>query len=217
MRRKEPNFRTVVLDVDSTVSGIEGIDWLAARKGEYAAARVADLTNRAMAGEIALEDVYVERLQIVQPDADAIAALSRAYVENIAPGARDAVQSWLAAGIRVVIVSGGIRNALGALADELGIPADDVHAVAVVHDAEGVYSGYDSTSHLSVATGKREVLSRLDLPRPVLAVGDGSTDLEMKAVSDAFAAFTGFAARPSVTARADFVVGSFEELTRLVG
>ncbi len=216
MSSARPNFRTVVLDVDSTLSGIEGIDWLAAQKGDEAAQTVARLTERAMTGEIPLENVYAERLAIVQPHADDIDSLSRAYVEAIAPGAREAVQSWLAVGVRVVIVSGGIRSALSRLAGHLGVPDSDVHAVAILHDQEGAYSG-QQPSPLSVATGKRDILKSLDLPKPVLAVGDGSTDLEMKEIADAFAAFTGFAARPSVTARADFVVSSFEELSRLVG
>ena len=211
-----PNFRTVVLDVDSTLSGIEGIDWLAARKGGDAAQTVARLTERAMTGEMQLEDVYAERLSLVQPSASDVDALSHAYVEKIAPGARDAVQSWLAAGVRVIIVSGGIRSALARLAQHLGIAEADVHAVAITHHEGGGYASH-SPSPLSVATGKRDILTSLDLPRPVLAVGDGSTDLEMKEVADAFVAFTGFAARPSVTARADFVVSSFEELSRLVG
>ena len=210
-----PNFRTVVLDVDSTLSGIEGIDWLAARKGGDAAATVARLTERAMTGEVPLEDVYAERLAIVQPHADEIEALSRAYIEHIAPGAQEAVQSWLAAGLRVVLISGGIRSALSGLAAHLGVPEGDVHAVAILHDEQGMYARHHP-SPLCVATGKRDILKGLDLPRPVLAVGDGITDLEMKEVADAFAAFTGFAARPSVTARADFAINSFDELSRLV-
>ena len=43
-------YRALVLDVDSTVSGIEGIDWLAARRGPDVAQRVLELTRRAMDG-----------------------------------------------------------------------------------------------------------------------------------------------------------------------
>ena len=40
--RGSPGFRTIVLDVDSTLCGIEGIDWLAARRGHAIAERVAE-------------------------------------------------------------------------------------------------------------------------------------------------------------------------------
>jgi len=55
-----PRFRSVVLDVDSTLCAIEGIDWLARRRGPAVAAQVAALTDRAMDGAIALDQVYGE-------------------------------------------------------------------------------------------------------------------------------------------------------------
>ena len=206
----------MVIDVDSTLSGIEGIDWLAACKSPEAAATVADQTARAMTGEIPLEDVYASRLELVAPHAKDIDALAGAYVQNVAPGAREAIAGWIASGVRVIMVSGGIRAALTPLADYLGVREEDVHAVSVQHDSAGKYQSFDRSSPLTVATGKRDVVQRLSLPAPILSVGDGSTDLEMKAVTDAFAAFTGFALRPLVTARADYVVASFDELARLV-
>lgn len=216
MSEASPRFRSVVLDVDSTLSGIEGIDWLAARRGIEVAARVALQTERAMTGELALETVYRERLEAVRPDARDIEALGEAYVANIAPGAREAVQAWRARGIRVEMVSGGIKAALLPLASHLGLDAATVNAVDVYHDADGAYSGY-ATSPLSVATGKRDVVAALRLPSPILAVGDGSTDLEMKEVVDSFAAFTGFVTRGHVIANADLVVATFAELRDIVG
>lgn len=206
-----------MLDVDSTLSGIEGIDWLAARCGKDVAGRVALQTERAMTGELALEAVYGQRLEAVRPHARDIEALGGAYVENVAAGARDAVHAWLAAGIRIVMVSGGIKAALLPLAAHLGLDAGAVNAVDVFHRADGSYSGYDVTSPLSVATGKRDVVAALGLPSPVLAVGDGSTDLEMKEVVERFAAFTGFVTRGNVIANADLVVATFAELQEIVG
>src|SRR5205085_3697398 len=55
-------FASVVLDVDSTLCGIEGIDVLAMRRGPEVGRRIAEITDRAMRGEIALERVYGERL-----------------------------------------------------------------------------------------------------------------------------------------------------------
>ncbi|HEX7918943.1 MAG TPA: hypothetical protein VF454_06025, partial [Gemmatimonadales bacterium] len=58
-------FRTVVLDVDSTLTGIEGIDWLAARRDPGTAAQIAALTGRAMNGEVPIESLYGRRLDLV--------------------------------------------------------------------------------------------------------------------------------------------------------
>ena len=53
-------FASVVLDVDSTLCGVEGVDWLAQRRGADVAARTRALTERAMNGEIPLDSVYGE-------------------------------------------------------------------------------------------------------------------------------------------------------------
>lgn len=207
----------MVLDVDSTLTGIEGIDWLAARRGKDVAERVVLQTERAMTGELALETVYGQRFDAVRPGTGDIAALSEAYVANVAPGARDAVRAWRAAGIDVVMVSGGVKAALLPLAAHLGIDADAVNAVDVFHAPDGSYSGYDAASLLSVATGKRDVVAALGLPSPVLAVGDGATDLELKSVVETFVAFTGFVTRGNVIANADSVVATFAELQEIIG
>src|SRR4030088_2607757 len=60
-------FNSVVLDVDSTLSGVEGIDWLASQRGAEVEAWSGSLTARAMDGLIPIEAVYGERMAIVKP------------------------------------------------------------------------------------------------------------------------------------------------------
>ncbi|MDO8502159.1 MAG: HAD-IB family phosphatase [Gemmatimonadaceae bacterium] len=211
-----PHFATVILDVDSTLCGIEGIDWLAARRGPAVAKRVAAETERAMRGDIPLEDVYAARLSLVRPRREDVDALGRAYIETLAPGAVSSVAAWRANGVCVILMSSAIRHSILRVAQHIGLGADDVHAVDVRFDAIGAYLGFDRSSPLATATGKREMLSHLDLPHPMLAVGDGSTDLMMRGVADAFAAYTGFVSRPRVTEKADFVVASFDDISSLV-
>ncbi|MEP7002185.1 MAG: HAD-IB family phosphatase [bacterium] len=210
------DFASVILDVDSTVCGIEGIDWLAERHGPALAEQVIDLTSRAMRGEIDLEAVYGERLRLVRPSLDDVAALAHAYLASIAPGAASAITRMRVAGVRVVLVSGGIREAILPVARLLRIPDEDVHAVSVQFGERGTYRGFDTTSPLATATGKRAVAVSLALPAPVLSVGDGATDLAMRPAVDAFAAFTGFVRRESVVASADLVIESFDQLAELV-
>src|SRR5690349_3349100 len=88
-RARLPRFGSVILDVDSTVAALEGIDWLAARRGADVAARVAEATERAMRGEIPLDAVYGERLALVRPGRDDLAALAAAYQEAAVPGAAE--------------------------------------------------------------------------------------------------------------------------------
>jgi phosphoserine phosphatase len=209
-------YASVVLDVDSTLCGIEGIDWLAARRGPQAGARIAELTDRAMNGDLALDAVYGERLGAVRPTRGDLAALAAAYESALAPGAADAIARMRAAGRRIVLVSGGLRNAILPVARGLGIDETDVHAVNVLVDDAGEYETYDAHSPMTTAEGKRAVVAALDLPRRLAAVGDGATDHAIRPVADAFFAFTGYVRREPVVAGADAVVETFDQLVELV-
>ena len=209
-------FASVILDVDSTLCGIEGIDWLAERRGPAVGVKVTALTDRAMRGEIALDAVYGERLALVRPSRDDVRALGDAYAGALADGAARVVARLIEERRRVVMVSGGIREAILPLARTLGITDADVHAVAVHFDATGDYAGFDTGSPLATAAGKSAVARSMHLPSRVLAVGDGATDLAMRPAVDAFAAFTGFVTRDPVVGSADFIITSFDQLMKLV-
>lgn len=211
----ERGYASVVLDVDSTLSGVEGIDWLAARRDGGLGAKVASLTDRAMRGELPLSSVYGERLKLVNPGLDDVAALAEMYKRMLAPGAAHAVRRLHESRRRVVLVSGGIREAILPLASSLGIADGEVHAVPLTFSPEGRYAGYDASSPLTTSEGKRTVVEQLALPKRVLGVGDGATDLAMKPAVDLFAAFTGFATRAAVVAGADVAVDSFDQIVEL--
>jgi hypothetical protein len=183
-RRHGPAFASVVLDVDSTLSGVEGINWLAERRGGDVAAWIPRLTEKAMTGELSIAEVYAHRLQAVAPTRADLAALGDEYIRCAAPGARDAVASMQGAGVRVEMVSGGLLPAVQALGAWLGVPESQV----------------------------------LRLPRPLLAVGDGITDVVMRTdgEADAFVAFTAYTHREIIMTHADYVMSSFADVAELV-
>ena len=205
-------FRTVILDVDSTLSRIEGIEWLARARGAEAFARISEVTERAMRGELEFDGVYASRLDAVRPTRDEVAALGDAYVQNLSPGGREAVKRLQALGTHVLIVSGGLRQPVVHLAAHVGIAEKDVHAVPIFFDEAGDYAGYDQEHPCTRQLGKRTVVSALKLNTPSLLIGDGMTDAEVKPVVDAFAAFTGAVRRENIVALADFELTSFDQL-----
>ena len=209
-------YNAVIFDVDSTLSGIEGIDWLAALRGPEMQAWSSSLTERAMKGELPIEAVYGERMKAVRPSAAEIEALGRVYVERIAPGAQSTLAELRQNGIQLVMVSGGLREAIIPLARELDVSERSLYAVSVFFDGNGEYAGFEDTSLLTQQQGKRITVQAMDLKKPTLAVGDGMTDSEMKPAVTSFAAFTGFTRREPVLERADFVVNSFTELRDLI-
>lgn len=209
-------FRAVVLDADNTLAGIEGVDLLAALRGPALAAEVAALTDRAMRGDVPLEEVYGRRLALIRPTAAEVSRLAERYIATAAPGARDAVARLRQEGVDVHVVSGGVRQALLPFAAWLGLAPERVHAVTLNFDAAGEYAGFDAGSPLTRADGKPALVAALALPPPVLAVGDGMTDLAIRGAGATFAAFTGFTHRAPVVAAADHVIESFDGLLALV-
>jgi phosphoserine phosphatase len=209
-------FNTVVLDVDSTLSGVEGIDWLASLRGAEVEAWSGSLTARAMEGLIPIEAVYGERMGLVKPTLSEIQELSTVYIDRVAAGAREALAELREHDVEIVMVSGGLREAILPLAKELGVREERVHAVSVFFGRNGEYAGFDERSPMTRQQGKRAAVKEMNLKGPVLAVGDGMTDSEMRPVVDGFAAFTGFLKRDPVVERADFVIESFDQLRALV-
>jgi phosphoserine phosphatase len=209
-----------VIDVDSTLCAIEGIDWLASRRNDALRERVARTTELAMRGEIAVEDVYAERLSAVRPSYEEIVELGQAYVDRIERGARESLAKLTNSGIRIVLVTGGIREAILPLASALGLPESAVNAVSIHFGESGEYGGFDDRSPLTRNGGKVEVVRALGLQRPTLGVGDGITDLELRTADppavDAFVAYTGVVVRDAVVTGADYVIKSFDELPAIV-
>jgi len=215
VRRETPNFDIVCFDCDSTLSRIEGIDELARRAG--AEAEVAPLTAAAMAGSLPLDAVYARRLSSVRPDRAAIEWLGRRYVEEAVPGARETITALTHAGKSVHIVSGGLRPALEPLAQVLGIPQTQIHAVDVIFADGGTYSDFDRGSPLTQPDGKAVVCRALAAGRySVALVGDGASDLAAREAGVFVVGFGGVTRREALVNGADaFVAGP--DLTAVLG
>ncbi len=211
-----PRFKSVVFDVDSTLVDIEGVDWLAALRGEGIARECRELTARAMTGEILLEAVYSERLRRIRPTAAELVMLADAYQQAVIPGMRSLISALRSAFVRVYILSGGIRSAIIPLALFLGVRADRVHAVSLSRDTDGTFSLLTGEQPLASQQGKPYVLSTLTLDPPVALIGDGSTDAAARGVVDSFFAFTAVARRDSVIAVANAEATSVHDLYPLL-
>src|SRR5690606_37022365 len=201
-RSGSDGFRAVVFDCHSTLASVEGIDELAGDRAD----EIAALTDAAMRGKGALEEVYGRRLELIPPTTAQVEALGRLYVERLVPDARETVAALLWLGKEVRVISGGLRPPVAVLARELGIPATAVAAVGIDFDAAGNYAGFEGDSPLARSGGKADVIRQWSLPRPSLMVGDGATDLEARPEVDCFVAYMGVAYREAVASGADIVL-----------
>lgn len=190
-----PPYASIVFDCDSTLSAIEGIDELAIHHKK----EIAELTDRAMRGELRLEDVYGRRLALVRPSRAELDRVGRLYVERALPHARELVAALRFLKKRVAIVSGGLLPAVLAIARAIGVDERDVFAVDVFHDEHGGYAGFDERSPLAKSGGKIEIVRRIAAATsPVVLVGDGMTDLEAAGECARFIAFGGVVRRAPV-------------------
>jgi phosphoserine phosphatase len=195
-----PGTRLVFFDVDSTLASIEGIDELGAGNPEIAA-----LTERAMNGEIPLQEIYARRLEILRPSRAAIERLGSRYLEAMIPDAPETIDALRKAGMELFLVSAGIEQAILPLAARLGIPERSVFAVRLELDATGNYTGFDRTSPLTRNGGKETVVMnvRARSKGKAVFIGDGITDLEAKPAVDLFIGFGGVRHRERVCGESD--------------
>lgn len=199
-----PPFERIVFDCDSTLSSIEGIDELSAHDAELRRS-IEDLTTAAMTGKLPLDEVYGERLTLINPKQLDVMRVSSRYVQEAVPGGRELVSGLRSLGKEVLIVSGGLRLAVASFAAWLGVGDSQVHAVKVFFDADNRYHDFDRQSVLARNGGKSAVLRSLPPARTVF-VGDGITDAEARDAVDCFICFGGVTLREEVAAQADAVV-----------
>ncbi len=209
--------KLLLLDCDSTLSSIEGIDELGRLRGPATFKAVEDMTNAAMNGGTPMEAIFAKRLDIIKPTAAELAAIGAQYIATVEPTALASLAKLRAAGWKIAIVSGGFTQAIRPLADFLGI--DRVEAVTLKFHADGSYAGFDDSCPTCKSKGKNVVARRLRAEHQathVVMVGDGASDLEVKGDADVVIGFGRYVQRPKVVAGADKFVRSLEELVGVV-
>ena len=216
---------TFVFDFDSTLVAIESLDVLAdlALAGhpdrERISAEIAALTDRAMTGDVPFGEALRQRLALLPLTREHVAALAAKATEAMTPSITRNIGFFRNQAGRIVIVSGGFREIIAPVAEALGVPADRILANDLVYDAGGRVTGVDPTNPLSGAGGKVEALNRLELDGPVVMIGDGWTDAEVRAggAADRFYAFTEVVRRDKVVAAADGEAASLDEILHAEG
>lgn len=202
--------KLLFVDCDSTLSSIEGIDELARFSNPEVFGEVVALTNAAMAGEVALSDVFKRRMDVIRPDSDTARKVSECYLENIVSGVPEMITDAISHGWLPVIISGGFAPLIAPLAKHLGIR--HVEAVPLHFDGSGAYAGYGEDYPTTRNLGKNEIIRQWRaamLPARVVMIGDGVSDLETKTEVDVIVGFGGVAAREKVKAGADIWITDF--------
>ncbi|POR34243.1 Phosphoserine phosphatase [Tolypocladium paradoxum] len=177
--RRHP--RLVVFDMDSTLITQEVIELLAetVKDPPDLPARVADITRRAMLGELEFEASFRERLGLLKGVSASLFDELRPVLE-VTKGARELIRALKRLGVKTAVVSGGFHPLTNWLAQDLGIDYAYANEVVVADgkltgEARGTIVGKERKRDLLVEIAAKE---KIDLSQ-VVAVGDGANDLLM--------------------------------------
>ena len=186
----------LLADMDMTMIQQECINELADEAG--VGPRVAEITTRAMNGELDFVQAVRERVALLK-------GLSSAVIDNVvanritlSPGGRTLVATLKANGCYCALVSGGFTEFAAKIADDLGFDENRANTLLV---QDGQLTGQVADPILgrdAKVLALNEIAARLNLTHDqVMAVGDGANDLGMLHLAG-----TGVAhhAKPSVAA-----------------
>ena len=191
--------RLIVFDVDSTLIQGEVIEMLAAKAGREA--EVAAVTEAAMRGELDFTESLNQRVA-------ALAGLDASVIDEVAasleltPGARTTIRTLHRLGYHCGVVSGGFRQVIDGLADELEL--DFVRANTLEIGADGKLTGRvvgEVVDRQGKARALRAFAEQVGIPMAqTVAVGDGANDIDMLSVAGQGIAFN---AKPALREVAD--------------
>ena len=195
-------FGLLASDMDSTLITIECIDELADLAGVKH--QVAEITGAAMRGEIDFVESLRRRVGLLAGLDES--ALETVYVQRLHynPGASALVKAAKAAGLRVLLVSGGFTFFTERVIEDLGM---DYHISNELEVVNGKLTGrilgdiVDSTVKANALIRHREAL-RLT-PSQTIAIGDGANDLKMLSAAGLSIAYH---AKPIVAEQASIAI-----------
>lgn len=213
------DFKLIAFDMDSTLINIECVDEIAdvvGRKSEVAA-----ITEAAMRGDIAdYKESLRQRVALLK--GVSVDAMQQVYDTRLQlnPGAAELVAACKAAGLRILLVSGGFSFFTDRIRDRLGI---DFTRSNVLEVEEGALTGSmvnQSWGDICDGDEKRKMLlwicGELGIaPSQTIAMGDGANDLPMMSVAGLSVAYH---AKPAVRERAHIEIneGGLDRLLEVV-
>ncbi len=196
------DLRLVAMDMDSTLITIECIDELGEAAGRRA--EIAAITGAAMRGELDFGESLRRRVALLAGVDEA--ALGRVYDEKLrlSPGAERLVAGCKAAGIRLLLVSGGFSFFTERLRARLGLDYTLSNNLEIQHGKlTGALVGKIVNARAK-AEHLREVAREIGARREqTLAIGDGANDLPLMAEAGMSVAFRG---KPVAREFADFAL-----------
>jgi D-3-phosphoglycerate dehydrogenase / 2-oxoglutarate reductase len=214
-----PEKRYFVIDFDSTITKVEGLDQLAVislkgnPEGEKIAHEIKNLTDLGMNGEISYSEALQKRIALLKANKKHIATLIEFLNENITDSFERNKPFLQEFADNIIVISGGFKEFIDPVVEGLGLKTENVYANTFIFDENNDIIGVDESNPLAKSGGKIKLLESLDLDGHISVIGDGYTDYELKKSggADRFYAFIENVKRDNVIPGADFVIKSLDE------
>ena len=193
--------RLVVLDMDSTLIQQEIIDELADLHGVKE--RVAEITHRAMNGELDFEQSLRSRVSLLKGAPESVFQDVRSRIE-LTEGAARFCKVLKRLGYRMAVISGGFVRVVEPIARELGLDYHFANRLEVIGGRltgglVGPIVGPQRKADLVESLAQQEGIEMSQ----VIAIGDGANDLPMLALAGLGIAFN---AKPAVQKEASTAI-----------
>jgi phosphoserine phosphatase len=180
-------MKLCVFDFDSTLMDGETIDFLAKPLGLEE--RISAITEKAMQGELDFFESLTKRVSLLE-------GLELTKVNEIChnlpfmPGAKDTITELKKRDYKVIVFSGGFRNATSHAKDILGYDADFSN---ILHENSGILSGKVG-GDMMFDFSKGDMILRIQHllgidKKNTMVVGDGANDRSMFVHADTRVAF----------------------------
>lgn len=187
----------IIFDCDSTLSSIEGIDFLAKNNGVGDAVR--SLTSEAMSKTGLNPALYEERLDLIFPRREQVHALGHQYFAHRMPDIKEIITLFKRLNKSMYLVSAGVNPAVKIFGEMLQIPKENVYAVNLRFDQQGNFVDFERSSPLINNDGKREIIKMIKLKhKDILHIGDGKNDIVTLDLVTRFVGFGGVAYRKDI-------------------
>lgn len=215
--------KIVLIDFDSTFTKVEALDIL----GEIALEnhpekdqrlqRIAEITDLGMSGDYSFTQSLIDRIAILDANKSQLDELISRLKGLVSESTKKNVDFFKKNADQIYIVSSGFKEFIAPVVADYGISEDHVYANKFEFDSKGDIIGFDKTIPLSEDQGKIKLVEGLNFDGEIHVIGDGYTDYEIRGagLAKAFYAFIENKERPKVTAKADYIIKSFDEFIEL--
>ncbi|MFA6918457.1 MAG: HAD-IB family phosphatase [Candidatus Gracilibacteria bacterium] len=207
-------------DIEATLTHVEGWNFLAEKATPEIQKIIKTLTDRAMGGKMPFKESLFERFDIFKPGPVEIKILQDEYLRHPHHDVKRLIAFLREKFARVVLISGGLQNALSPFAEEIGIAHEDLFAIPLtpqwkLPDGHPLYAedGKKLVLNRIIAEerARRDPKNRIDFHS--IMTGDGVTDAKCRGSNVTFIAIGN---REEVIKAADIHIETLDEIYPLI-